>query len=309
MKKIILISLLVFNIFYTDVFCQSSKIKKTENEIYGMISGSALLMDVYQPVNSNHIGIIYIAGSGFGYFSIYQKVYNHPAIKDESSTDTAYSAKWVQELTSRGYTVFAINHRFAPRFGFPDPYYDCQRAVRYIRCNAKKFDIDPNHIGAMGHSSGGNLAAMLAVTDTIIVKAENKIDSSSSRVQAVVTLAAPLILSDFNRKGDSTIVSNTDLRIILAYIGELPPTSKGEFILSGKYAEASPISHITPDDSPILIYQSDDDPMIPTRQAVDMYQKLLDNKVPSKLMMVTKKGHVPEPDMNEVDNWFKKYLK
>lgn len=48
-----------------------------------MISGMALLMDVYQPEDSNQMGIIYIAGSGFGFGEDYQKIYNQFPLKDD----------------------------------------------------------------------------------------------------------------------------------------------------------------------------------------------------------------------------------
>ena len=35
------------------------------NVIYGMYSGSALLMDVHRPVKSNGYGILFVAGSGW----------------------------------------------------------------------------------------------------------------------------------------------------------------------------------------------------------------------------------------------------
>jgi hypothetical protein len=45
-----------------------------------------------------------------------------------------------------GYTVFAINHRAAPRFRYPAQVEDAQRAVRFIRYHAKRYGIDPARI-------------------------------------------------------------------------------------------------------------------------------------------------------------------
>src|SRR5690242_4451712 len=168
---------------------QGQKAIVHQNVVYGMISGMALLMDVYQPAKSNHLGIIYIPGSAYGMVDIYEREYNQVPLKDDYLLDTAYSGKWAHELVSKGYTVFVINHRFTPAFHYPDIFYDCQRAVRFIRYNAKKYGIDPNHIGAMGHSSGACLSSMLGVRDTVIKKTESPVDGMSSRVQTVVALA------------------------------------------------------------------------------------------------------------------------
>ncbi|QMU29765.1 alpha/beta hydrolase [Adhaeribacter radiodurans] len=282
------------------------KATKQENVVYGVISGMSLLMDVYQPGKSNHLGVVFIPGNGWGFFD--QRIYNKGALK-EAVQDTAYYGKWVKSLVQKGYTVFIINHRFAPQFHAPDILADCQRAVRYIRYNAKKFGIDAHHIGAMGHSSGANLSSMLGVTDVFIDKAENPIDSISSKVQAVVTMAAPFILSDINRKEDTMLTRNMALRMFLNYVGELPEESKNEFVSSGRYAQASPITYVTKEDAATLIYYSDDDFIIPRRQAPRMYQVLKEKGVPTKMVLTHKERHWPKPNMEEVDKWFKQYLR
>ena len=48
---------------------------------------------------------------------------------------------------------------------FPAQVEDCKAAVRWLRTNAAKYKIDPDHIGAVGFAAGGHLACMLGVTD------------------------------------------------------------------------------------------------------------------------------------------------
>lgn len=306
MKKCYFLLLVFALLKFTSAFSQIQKTSKHENVVYANISGLSLLMDVYQPLQSNHLGIIYIAGNAWGYFE--GKTYNQGALKD-ALADTAYAGKWPMALVKKGYTVFMINHRFAPLYHFPEIFYDCQRAVRYVRHKAKKYGIDPNHIGAMGHSSGANLSSMLGVTDTVINKPDNAIDSVSSKVQAVVTLAAPFILSDINKKEDTALVRDMSLRIHLNYIGELPEENNNEFVLSGKYAQASPITYINRDDAATLIYYSDNDFIIPGRQQTATYQKLKEAGVPTKIILKHNELHFPKPDIDEVDKWFRQYLK
>ena len=194
----------------------TSKITRQENIVYGMVSGTALLMDIYQPANSNNTGIIVIPGSAYGY--PYPQSYDQEPLKNDYFLDSGYLGKWAQILVQKGYTIFVINHRFAPRFKYDEIFADCQRAVRFIRSNGTQFGIRPDHIGAFGHSSGASLAAMLGVTDTIIANAGSRVDSVSSKVQAVVTLAAPFNLADFNRKEDTASQNAVMLRIMLSYM-------------------------------------------------------------------------------------------
>src|SRR5262249_20269223 len=155
------------------------------------------LMDVYRPAQPNRIGIVFIAGSGWGAPQIYPRTYDDLELKDDAFSD-AYVGTLVRELVERGYTVFAINHRFAPEAKFPLAFYDCQRAVRFIRAHAADYGIDATRLGAIGHSSGAHLSSLLGVSDTTIAGAKEPAQQGSSRVQAVVTLAAPFVLTEIN---------------------------------------------------------------------------------------------------------------
>ncbi|MEI9807984.1 MAG: alpha/beta hydrolase fold domain-containing protein [Bacteroidota bacterium] len=135
--------------------------------------------------------------------------------------------KWEKSLVQNGYTVFVINHRFSPKFQFREIIEDCRRAVRFVRYHANEFKIDPVHIGAMGHSSGANLASMLGVTDSNYFAGKSPVDSVSSKVQAVVTLAAPFNLADINGSEDTTIDNNFVQSAVTAYMGNLPEMKSG----------------------------------------------------------------------------------
>ncbi|MEO7209540.1 MAG: alpha/beta hydrolase [Chitinophagaceae bacterium] len=297
---------LIFLLYGNYTFSQQQKIIKHENVVYGMVAGAALLMDIYQPENSNHKGIIVIPGSAYGF--VYDDVYDQEQLKNDYFLDTAYLGKWAQILSNKGYTIFVINHRFAPAFKYNAIIADCRRAVRFVRFNAEKYSINPLKLGAFGHSSGASLAALLGVSDTTIKNSVSDIDKLSSKVQAVVTLAAPFDLSDFNKREDTSIENSFDLKMILSFMGSLPDMQADTFMLSGEYAFASPIAHVTKDDAPMMIFYSDNDPLIPPRQAKNMYNELMKNNVPAKIFMSHGTGHTPLPDMNEIDQWFQKYL-
>lgn len=288
-------------------FSQKQQAKKIENVVYGMVSGTALLMDVYLPQPSNHKAIVFIPGSAWGF--PYSTNYDQVPLKEDIRLDSTYYGEWEKALVQNGYTVFVINHRFSPKFQSPDIIEDCRRAVRYIRFNATEWMIDPLHIGAMGHSSGANLASLLGVSDSTYGTNRSAIDSVSSKVQAVVAVAAPFNLADINKPEDTAINNNYLLSAVSAYMGGLPPMKRGEFVLSGRYINASPYALVTKDDAPTLIYYSDNDPVIPTRQAKLMYEKLLQTNVPAKMVVSHNAGHNPVADMMEVSQWFEKYLK
>jgi acetyl esterase/lipase len=120
-----------------------SRIEK--NVVIGMYSGLALVMDIHYPAQPNGFGIVHIAGSGWA----------RPLAYSAEQLSESQVDLWGKPLVDKGYTVFSLNHRATPRFQFPAPLEDVQRAVRFIRVNAKAYRIDPDHIGVVGGSSGG----------------------------------------------------------------------------------------------------------------------------------------------------------
>ena len=93
-------------------------------------------------------------------------------------------------LALHGYVCISINYALASEGHptWPGNLQDCKPAVRWLRKNAEKYHIDPDHIGAIGGSAGGHLVAMLAVTgpDDGFEPAEDS--AISSTVQAAVPM-------------------------------------------------------------------------------------------------------------------------
>lgn len=288
------------------LFAQLKDVTIQKNVVYGMVSGAALLMDIYQPPAPNHMGIVAIPGSAYG--NVYEDDYGQEELKSDFFLDSNYFGKWAQALVQKGYTIFVINHRFAPGFHVPEIIADCRRAVRFIRYHASQYKIDPEKIGAFGHSSGAALAAILGVSDTAIVGSDDPVEKMHSKVQAVVALAGIFDLSDFNKKEDSAMKTEEDLEMMKAAMGALPEMQNDTFILSGKYKTVSAIAQVGKDDAPMLLYYADNDPIVPPRQSVRMYLALLEQHIPAKLILSKGTGHAPLPDMDEVSHWFQLYL-
>ena len=69
-------------------------------------------------------------------------------------------------LNEIGLTVFLLKYRLPNDLTQPDktiaPLLDAQQAIRLVRERAAEFGVRPDHIGIMGFSAGGHLAAMAA---------------------------------------------------------------------------------------------------------------------------------------------------
>src|SRR5690348_1769881 len=66
------------------------------------------------------------------------------------------------EFTAHGlYASASVEYRFSNVGVFPAQIQDCQAAIRFLRANASKYNIDPDRIGVWGGSAGGHLVALL----------------------------------------------------------------------------------------------------------------------------------------------------
>ena len=285
------LSALIF--LWTSISFAEERIEK--NILVGMVSGLALVMDVHYPENPNGYGIIHISGSGWSRFLSY----------DAQQLSESQVGIFGAPLVEQGYTVFSLNHRAVPRFQFPDPLLDVQRAVRFVRHNASKYAIDPMRVGAIGGSSGGHLVSLLATLDGLGDPHDpDPINHESAKIQTAVVRAAP---SDLTKMGHS---ANLSLLLGARLVNELNSQE------AKRYVDASPVTYTSYDDPPMLLLHGDDDQIVPYEQSVSFLSNLSEYDIPAKLITIPGAGHGPTfpgaknpPDfIGEMVAWFDKYL-
>jgi acetyl esterase/lipase len=191
--------------------------------------------------------------------------------------DKAEGAGW-NYLNAQGYLVVSVNYRLATMtVKFPVMIEDVKCAVRYLRAHRAEYNLDPDHIGAVGASAGGHLVALLGTSDPSAGWDVGEYPDQSSRIQAVVTESG---LSDFTHE----VKGGVDMAIYFAFGDLARPNSPG-------MAAASPVTYITPDDPPFLIIHGDQDGTVPLEQAQVLNQRLTEAGVPSTLVIVQNAGH------------------
>jgi len=207
-------------------------------------------------------------------------------------------------FVQKGYAVASINYRLSQHAIFPAQIEDCKAAVRFLRANTDKYNLDPKRFGVWGASAGGHLVALLGTTGNVkeFDKGENL--NVSSRVQAVCDYFGP---TDFLKIGEfPSTIKHYDAN---------SPESKliGGAVLENKDAcqRASPITYVTKDDPPFLIVHGDTDPLVPHNQSQLLYDALQKVKVEAKLHIVKGGGHggFKDPAIEKmVDEFFDTHL-
>lgn len=291
----------------------SAQLQVEKRIVFGMYSGLALLMDVYRPTQPNGFGIVAIQGSGW---------YSPMRYDAPLRTDAGEVTRHAQRFSAAGYTVFTINHRSSPRFRYPDAIEDAQRAVRFVRFHARDYGISPERIGAWGGSSGGHLVSLLGTLDGKGDSSDSDpVNRVSAKVQAVVAVFAP---SDMASLFNTTVAPGT----VAAFMGfafadpaKAPPGMvRADDYEAKVYRQASPITHVSADDAPMLLMHGDKDVVVPIQQSEIMHRALQDAAVPSKFIRVAGGQHGPDfqfksgdpqlPDhLGEALRWFDHYLK
>jgi acetyl esterase len=61
------------------------------------------------------------------------------------------------------HVIISTGYRLAPEYHFPKGLDDCYKVLRWVKAKAGSLGINPEKIGVAGSSSGGNLAAALAL--------------------------------------------------------------------------------------------------------------------------------------------------
>lgn len=295
MKKLQFVTVLFFVLFIFGSLCaQEIKFTRTEDVIYGRKDGMALTMDVFQPEKPNGIGVILLVSGGWNS--------NHDKINTE----------WlerIKKLINYNETIFTVVHGSMPKYKIPDIQKDIIRAVRFIRFNAEKWNVNPEKLGMVGHSSGGHLSLLHAATAPDgDESAKDPVDKVTAKVQAVACFYPPTDFLFFGAKGINALSNPRFQKFLPAFVNNINDTT-GLVKIAG---EVSPIKYVTTSMPPTLIISGTGDQLVPFMQSQLFIDKLNELKVPCLLEKREGKDHGwkgIEEDYKFVAEWFEQYLK
>jgi acetyl esterase/lipase len=238
--------------------------------VYGMYSGLALLLDVHRPESPNGYGIVHVNGSAWSASS----AYGAPGLKE---TQAPFCGP---QLLRAGYTVFSVNHRGSPAFRYPGAVEDVQRAVRFVRANAKRFGIDPVRLGGTGGSSGGHL-----METTALRRAPGLADDPDPVNRVPATVDAVVL-----RAGKFDLLREPVPPFVVAFMGFAPRDEADR----KAYAVASAVPQVSGIAPPALLVHGDADDVVPYEESVALQQALTVAGVPARLLRIPGGKHGPD---------------
>lgn len=255
--------------------------------VYGDAGGRPLKLDLVLPKEKNEKPrpvIVFIHGGGW------------------RNGDKAGGVGRVVPFVATGnYVGASVGYRLSGEATWPAQIHDCKAAIRWLKANAGKYQIDPQRIGVWGSSAGGHLVNMLGTSgDVKELEGECGSPGQSSRVCCVVPFCGPAnFLAPRRFEG-----------------GKSP--SAVELLLGGRLEEkqelakqASPITHVSKDDPPFLIVHGTADNTVPFEQAEMFYEALRKAEVDVTLVKILGGGHGIGGDevLQRVKAFFEKHLR
>lgn len=261
---------------------------------------------------------IYLPKSGKAPFPVIVAIHGGGFVKGDK-----YTGEVNPELEglNRGYAVVSINYRLSSQGKWPAQLHDAKAAIRFIRANAGKYNLDPKKIAVFGDSTGGNLAALLGTTGDVKSEEDLSMGNSneSSRVQAVVDWFGPINYLTMDAENKASGIK-AKVKSVLVHNSPNSPESKvlGNTItlVPDLVKTTNPENYISSDDPPFLIEHGTLDSKVPVAQSVNFataLSKMLGN---NKVTLITFKnaGHggaefKTPSNMNRVFDFLDKYLK
>ncbi len=190
-------------------------------------------------------------------------------------------------LTNHNIAVAAISYRYTTNPP-PSPYpasvphpaqiQDVKSAIRWLRANAARFNLDPNRIGIWGFSSGGHLSALTGTSGHTNLFDVGEHLGQSSRVQAVVDMSGP---TDLLQSPTTVPGLDFDRWLLGDSAANNPPT----------LATVNPINFIRPDAPPFLILHGEADPNVNILASQLLHTALTNAGVSSLFVRLPGVGH------------------
>jgi acetyl esterase/lipase len=176
-------------------------------------------------------------------------------------------------LNSLGISAFVLKYRLGMAYHQPNQLLDAARAVRYVRSNAARWEIDPDKIGIIGFSAGGHLASTLGTHfESGKSNSTDPIERVSSRPDLMMLLYPVITMGEFTHAGSklNLLDQNPSDELVKQYSNEL---------------------HVTSETPPTFLVHTMTDAAVPVENSLMFVAALRKAKVPVEFHLYEKGPH------------------
>lgn len=223
--------------------------------VYGNVLGAGLLADIAYPDSE-------------GPFPVILSVHGGRWIRGTRHDNGAIN---VQKWADLGFFAMTIDYRLVTCSPAPACYQDVQCAIRWVHAHVEEYNLDLERFFLIGQSAGGHMASLAATAGDKLYPKTGGWEKFSSNLTGVISVSGAY-----------------DLPRLDWGSGWCPLGQDWE----GARSQASPINHVSSDNTPLLLFHSDNDSSVPIQQAIDMVEKLDAKDAVYDFVRYQDKGHL-----------------
>jgi acetyl esterase/lipase len=173
------------------------------------------------------------------------------------------------DALEHGYAFASVDYRLSGEAIFPAAVLDCRAAIRYLKANAAKYELDPSRFAVIGGSAGGNLVALMAmnIPNGEFYGEQGQTFSTDASVKTAVEWFGPTDFKQMDAQAEANGISfkdhNAEYSPESCYIGTPIPVAD-----NGLVQKANPMTYISKDMAPLLIEHGTVDKLVPFQQSL-----------------------------------------
>ena len=170
-----------------------------------------------------------------------------------------------RKFNALGYHAFVLDYRVAPEV-FPVPQLDAMRAMKIIRGNAAKWNIDADKVCCCGFSAGGHLAGSLGILcDGLDASDGDEFDKYPHAPYAMILCYGVLAFEDWSHEGTQKNLLGEDFKNI-----------------RHRYSLVNSVNKNTP---PAFLLHTVCDQLVSYRNSIEFAEAMAKNERPCELML------------------------
>jgi acetyl esterase/lipase len=165
-------------------------------------------------------------------------------------------------VSSGNYVGVSVGYRLTDEAPWPAQIHDCKAAIRWIKGNAGELGLDATKIAVWGSSAGGHLVSFLGTSGDVkeLEGTLGKFTDQDSKVTCVVNFFGPenfITMVTQESTIDRTTANYPEALLLSGRVQDKPEVAR----------EASPITHVSAGDAPVLTAHGTKDPLVPYAQS------------------------------------------
>jgi acetyl esterase/lipase len=183
----------------------------------------------------------------------------------------------IRLLARHGFAAATVSYRFAPAHRYPAQLEDATSALGFLCRHAQDYRLDPKRVALLGDSAGAHLALLagLKPRESPVRAIVNYFGPTDFRAWALSPLGELLVRISFQKDSAGLV------RDLLGTADRMAPI----------LAEASPVTHVSAGDPPVLTFHGTLDALVPVSQARLLHDALKKAGVPERLELIEGAPH------------------